>query len=461
MHTYHQNFLRDSEKKAFDLKHRKTIQFNMGRYDMAVAKGKNQYINLDLARRQAAMKKYKAIEHLEETLKDFEGNFTKKGGKVIWAQDAREACEAVLGILQKNQVRLVVKSKSMITEEIELNGFLEAQGIETVETDLGEYIVQISDDKPYHIVTPVMHKSAADIGQIFHEKFGLDPQSTPEAITAFVREKLRRKFEQAGAGISGANFLVANPGAVALTENEGNGVMSVSLPDIHIAIAGIEKVIANMDDLALFWPLLATHGTGQQLTVYNSLISGPRQKNEANGPSQMYVILVDNGRSKLLAQIPQRRALSCIRCGACLNACPIYRNVGGHTYGAVYSGPIGAVINPHLRSMAHFKHLSYASSLCGKCTEVCPVNIDLHEQLLQNRNAAVRQGLAASMETYGIRAWKIAMTHRWMLDVFPGRVKNFFLKKVFRKAWGPRRELPVMAPKSFGQLWKERQSGKA
>ncbi|MFN3554396.1 MAG: lactate utilization protein B [Bacteroidales bacterium] len=455
MSEIRQQFLKDSEQRSFDLAHRKIIAFNMGRYDAAVQRGKMQFKNLELARRQAGFKKYRALENLENMLRDFEQNFTSRGGKVIWARDTSEAREAIAEILLKRGVKLLVKSKSMVTEELQLDSFLHSKGIETVETDLGEYIVQITGDKPYHIVTPVMHKSAKDIAAVFHEKFGLDPDSSPAQIAGFVRTTLRGKFMKSGAGITGANFLVASSGSVALTENEGNGVLSATLPPLLISVAGIEKVIENMDDLHLFWPLLATFGTGQQITAYNSLISGPRQKDETDGPREMYVILLDNGRTRLLSRIPQRRALSCIRCGSCLNACPIYRNVGGHTYGSVYSGPIGAVITPHLQEFDTYKHLSFASSLCGKCTEVCPVNIDLHYQLLQNRNFTVTQKLSTRAENLGMRIWKMAMLKPSLLSLPKAGLKNYFVNKLFAGSWGKRRDLPRIQPKSFRQMWKE------
>ena len=453
----HTQFLADSEKKSFDLAHRATIAYNIGKYNQAVVQGKKQYSNLSLARRRAAMRRYRALENLEDMLKDFEHHFSRHGGKVLWAQDVDEARKAVLGVLEKNYVKLVVKSKSMVTEEIGLTEFLEKNGIETIETDLGEYIVQLSQDKPYHIVTPIMHRSAADVAKIFHEKFGLPENSTPAGITAFVRSTLRGKFQNAQAGITGANFLVAGSGAVALTENEGNGVLSMSMPPLHIVVTGIDKIIPSLDDLDLFWPLLATHGTGQQVTVYNSLVSGPRRKDEKDGPTQMFVILVDNGRSQLLSKIPQRRALSCIRCGACLNACPVYHNIGGHTYGNVYSGPIGAVIAPHMRGLAEYKHLSYASSLCGKCTEVCPVNIDLHQQLLNNRNLSVHEGLNTRLEKWSMKAFKKVMAKRKWLNMPGAGLKNLGMQIFFGKSWGKRRELPRVAPKSFHDLWKEQQ----
>jgi L-lactate dehydrogenase complex protein LldF len=459
MHDIYEKFISDSELKSFDIAHRKTIAFNISRYDISVKKGKLQYCNLDLAKKRAANIKHRVLENLENMLKEFELNISSRGVKVLWALNVDDARKAVVDILEKHHVKLVVKSKSMITEELGLVECLEKNGIDAIETDLGEYIVQISNDKPYHIVTPVMHKSAKDVAEIFNQKFGLPIDSTPTEITAFVRDTLRPKFLSAGAGISGANFIIAEPGAIGLTENEGNGVMSTSFPDVHIVIAGIEKMIPSMNDLDLFWPLLSTHGTGQKMTAYNSIFTGARQKGESNGPRFMYVVLLDNGRTNLLSQIPQRRALSCIRCGACLNGCPIYRNIGGHSYGSVYSGPIGSVITPHLSGMHDYKHLSYASSLCGKCSEVCPVAIDLHSQLLQNRNYAVRNNLVPNIEKRGMRVWKMAMKNRWMLDLPPAGVKNFFIKKLFGTSWGKRRNMPLVPQKTFGKLWKENFGG--
>ncbi len=453
-------FITDSEVKSFDLEHRSIIRYNMAKYDMAVKRGKQQYANLELAKRQASLKKYKPIENLENSLKEFDQNFSRRGGKVLWARDADEANNYIIDILKRVGAKLVVKSKSMVTEELQLESFLKPHGIETIETDLGEYIVQISDDKPYHIVTPVMHRSAKQIAAIFNEKFALDPESTPQQITKYVRKTLRQKFLTADVGITGANFLISSTGSVALTENEGNGVLSMSMPPVHIVVAGIERVIESIDDLHLYWPLLATFGTGQNITAYNSIVNGPAQKGEIDGPKEMYVILLDNGRSNLLAQTPQRKALSCIRCGACLNGCPVYHNIGGHSYGSVYSGPIGAVITPHLKSMQEYNHLSYATSLCGKCTEVCPVKIPLHHLLLENRNQAVKTNLPTRLEKWGMYAWKKVMMSRKLMDYTGFGVKNYMLGKLFAGTWGKRRELPKVANKSFAQLWHDRQGRK-
>jgi L-lactate dehydrogenase complex protein LldF len=448
-------FLAASASKAFDLEHRKKLNFNIGRYDHSVAIGKEQYSNLELAKDRAAHLKQKVVENLEKYLVEFEANFTKKGGKVIWAQDAQEAVEQVFKILEKYDTKTVVKSKSMITEEISLNEALKKKRIESVETDLGEYIQQLDDEPPYHIVTPAMHKSKEDISKLFNEKFGLPLNSSPAEITVFVREKLREKFVSAQAGITGANFLIADHGSIAITENEGNGLLSVAFPKVHIAIAGIEKVIPSLKDLSLYWPILATHGTGQVLTVYNTILNGPKQASEIDGPEEMFVILLDNGRTDLLSKPEQRDALGCIRCGACLNGCPVYKNIGGHAYGAVYSGPIGSVIMPQIAGMKEYKHLSFASSLCGKCTEVCPVKIDLHKLLLYNRRDSVKDELTTTAENWSMYFYKTAMLKRSKMEKGGASVKNFMLKRLFNKAWGEKRDLPKIAAKSFNQLWRE------
>ncbi len=449
-------FLKQSKLKAFDLEHRNKINFNIGKYNAAFKKGLLQYNNLDLAKSRAANIKNKVVNSLDTYLIDFEQNFTNNGGKVIWAVDAEEARNEILNIIKKHRAKKVVKMKSMTTEEIELNAFLEKQGIESVETDLGEYIVQLANEKPYHIVTPAMHKSKEDIALLFNEKMGWDEGLSPEEITAKVRLKLRDKFYNADIGITGANFLIADTGSIALTENEGNGVLTMAMPPVHIAIAGIEKIIPSITDLDLFWPLLSSHGTGQRMTVYNSIISGPRKGKEWDGPKENYVIILNNKRSDLLAQKEQRMALSCIRCGACLNACPVYKNIGGHTYETTYSGPIGSVISPWMLGMKDYKHLSFASTLCGACTEVCPVKIPLHDMLLLNRRDAVAQKHTTSMERLMVKgSSKFLMKRKWM-DFFSGKTKGFFISLIIKKLWGNNRKFPPLADQSFHEQWKEK-----
>jgi L-lactate dehydrogenase complex protein LldF len=456
MHEIYQKFLIDSEKKAFDLEHRNKVNYNISKYNSAVVKGKEQFSDLELARDRAFLIKHKVINNLEKYLIEFAANFEKRGGKIIWAVEKEDAVKEIISILKKHESKLVVKSKSMTTEEIELNEALEKAEIEVLETDLGEYIVQVAGEKPYHIVTPAMHKSKEDIAQLFNEKFNTPPESTPEYITSFVREKLRKKFINADVGITGGNFLIADIGAVCITENEGNGLMSMSMPKIHIAIVGIEKIIPTLTDLNLFWPLLASYGTGQKMTVYNSIITGPRQEGETDGPEKMFLVLLENNRSEILQHEKQRAALSCIRCGACLNACPIYRNIGGHAYNTTYSGPIGSVITPHLKGMDEYNHLSYACSLCGYCTQVCPVKVPLHDLLLHNRNDAVKSGFMKPGEKKAMGMMKNFLLKRKRMDMVGMSLKNIGMRMVFKKVWGPRRELPKFAKKSFRELWLEK-----
>ncbi|MBK8364380.1 MAG: iron-sulfur cluster-binding protein [Bacteroidetes bacterium] len=456
MSLHSEQFLIDAEDRVFNKEHRRKLAFNILQYDKKVVDGKLQYDDFETARQRAAMLKWKVMENLDKYLTEFESNFSKRGGKVIWAQDADEAISEMMRIMKHAKAKTVVKAKSMTTEEIHVNEALTAENIESLETDLGEFIVQLRNESPYHIVTPAMHLSKEDVAKTFNEKFKLPLTSTPKEITAFVREKLREKYQIADVGITGANFLIADSGSVCVTENEGNALMSIAFPKIQIAIVGIEKIIPTLTDLDLFWPLLATHGTGQNITVYNSISTGPRQDGELDGPDEMYVILLDNGRTQLLAQQEQRQALSCIRCGACLNGCPIYKGVGGHAYGSTYSGPIGSIITPHYKGMEEFKHLSYASSLCGKCTEVCPVKIDLHKLLLYNRRDSVEQKLNPFSEKFIFTIWKKAMLNRSLMNGGGSRIKNFFLRNFFRSKWGERRELPEVAPKSFNEMWRNK-----
>lgn len=454
--TKEATFLKDSAEKAFETKHRKVINYNIDRYNTAVAQGLSYFNNIENTKRKAHIVKWRVMENLDKLLPEFESNFLKNGGKVIWANDAEEARQEISKILERAGAKTVVKSKSMATEEIGLNEFLEHRGLETIESDLGEYIVQLLGQKPYHIVTPAMHLSLEDIAALFHERFGTPLDASPQELTLKARELLRHRYTTADVGITGANFLIADTGSIALTENEGNGRLTTTFPKVHIAVVGIEKLIPSLDDLDTFWPLLASHGTGQHLTVYNSIISGPRQQHETDGPEEMYVVLLDNGRTNLLAQKDQRQGLYCIRCGACLNACPVYKNVGGHTYETTYSGPIGSLITPHLRGMEDFKHLSYASSLCGKCSEVCPVKINIHNMLLLNRRDAVADNMVSKIEKIGWKGFAYAITKRKMLDLFGGKFKNFFIHSFFKKAWGKHRELPKLADKSFSRQWKDR-----
>lgn len=448
------SFIAKSTIKAADLEHRRKINFNIGKYNAVVPIGKQQFSNVLNAKEQAKNIKWDAIEHLDTYLEEFEKKITARGAKVIWAEDAQQALDAIGNICDEKNCKVLVKSKSMVTEEIHLNQYLEQKGIESVETDLGEYIQQLDGEPPYHIVTPAMHKSKEDVAKLFADKLGVPSGLTPEELTQVARQILREKYVQAEIGVTGGNFIVADVGGIAITENEGNARLSCSMPKTHIVVVGIEKVLPSINDLQLFWPLLSTFGTGQKITVYNTVVTGPKQANENDGPEEMYVILLDNGRTNLLENPTAREALYCIRCGACLNACPVYKNIGGHSYETTYSGPIGKVITPHLQGLDEYKHLSYASSLCGACTEVCPVKINLHELLLDNRHEAVLHGNSTMAERIAWKAWKKASLHRKTMNMGNGKLKNWVVNKVF-KGWTAHRGDLDFSEKTFNQMWQE------
>ncbi|WP_462317300.1 LutB/LldF family L-lactate oxidation iron-sulfur protein [Marinilabilia sp.] len=452
-------FLKEAERVSFDYKHRATIRFNISKYNGAVERGHARYQNLELAREKAALLKRKILKNLPEYLETFEKNATANGCEVEWALDGEEAIHIIGRIIKETGADMLVKSKSMTTEEVGINSYLENIGVQSIETDLGEFIVQEAGEKPYHIVTPAMHKSKKDIAALFNKKFGTPENASPEELTRYVREKLRESFKKAKVGLTGANFLLAKEGAIALTENEGNGMLSSSLPKVHIVLAGIEKILPTYHDLDLMWPLLAAHGTGQKVTVYNSVIFGPRKSNEEDGPERMVVILLDNGRSNLYNDADHSEALACIRCGACLNACPIYRNVGGYTYNSVYSGPIGSVITPHLKRLKEYQHLSFASSLCGKCAEVCPVKIPLPDLLLKNRKKAVDKGLRPVSEKLIMKGVERGLKSRHLMDAGGGKIKNIFSNLAgIETLVGKRRLFPEFTSTSFSKQWKNKRS---
>ncbi len=446
-----------------DIRHRGLIRKALDGYYLKRDKFKARYQSWQGARDLAAEIKYEAVNHLDACLVQFADTAAARGTTVHWCPDAASARATILAIAKENGVRSIIKSKSMTSEEIHLNEALEEAGFGVFESDLGEYIVQLRHEPPYHIVFPAMHLTRGEISDLFVRELGAEPSDNPQELTMTARRVMRKKFCEAEMGISGANFAVAETGMVSITENEGNARLTTALPRIHVAIMGIEKVVPALDDLALFLPMLATSGAGQALTCYNTLYGGPRQPGEVDGPEQFHVVLLDNRRTELLADPEQRDALHCIRCGACLNVCPIFKNIGGHTYGTTYQGPIGSVITPHLRGLQEWKHLSGASSLCGACTETCPVKIDLHHHLLQNRRNAARQK-PVWWERIAFTGFVTLMNHPWIYETALkfGRtgqrlhplVDGTFLDPL--RAWTKSRTFPKLAPKSFREQWRIR-----
>lgn len=449
-----QNFINMADENMKHFRHKRILAALENKAN-PLSGSLEQFRNLELAKKRASLLKWKTHAKLDDYLLEFEANFIKAGGKVIWALDANDAMSAIVSILKKADADMVVKSKSVASDEIKLKESLVTAKIECVETDLGDYIQQKSNEPPFHMVMPAVHKSFEDIKELFSNDFPQEKTESPESIVALVRNIMRTKFMSANAGITGANFLASDSGSVCITENEGNAILTASYPKIHIVVAGIEKVIPSLNDLHLFLPLLSSHGTDQKLTAINSILSGPGKTSELDGPEEMYVILLDNGRSAILESVEQRQALSCIRCGACLNVCPVYKFSGGHAYGTEAMGPIGSVLMPYKYSLNDYKHLSYASTLCGKCTEVCPVKIDLHKLLLYARKDVVSDNLLSRKEKLIFYVWKKTMLSRVKMNKSL-RTKNFILSKFFSKTWGPEREIPQIAKQSFNETWRKR-----
>ncbi len=458
-----QDFLVQARIVASDLRHRGLIQRALGKYEVARDRKQAAFGSWQSARQAAAETKWDAINHLDAYLDEFAQKLEARGTKVHWASNGAQAREIILGIIKSQGDKSIIKSKSMTAEEIHLNDAMEQAGYEVVESDLGEFIVQLRHEPPYHIVFPAMHLTRDEISDLFQRKLGSAPTNEPEELTMIARRALREKYLTADIGITGANFAIAETGMISITENEGNARLTAALPKTMITLLGIEKVLPELADLALFLPMLATAGAGQTMTGYNTMYGGPRQPGECDGPEEFHVVLLDNRRTELLADPEQRDALHCIRCGACLNVCPIFRNVGGHTYGTTYSGPVGSVITPHLRGLQDWKHLSASSSLCGACTEACPVKIDLHHHLLHNRrNAATAKPSVLERLAYHAFAFVANRPALWLFGKEAARlfqplhalVKGSYLDPA--RPWTATRDTPEMAPESFKEWWRNR-----
>ena len=465
MSTQSTLFKSDASRLTADLRHRKLIQTAMSKYEPKRDEQRARFQDWQGARQIAAETKWEAVNHLDKYLEQFATNLESRGAKVHWAGNAEEARQIIVEIARSKQARCVVKSKAMTGEEIHLNEALEKAGVKVVESDLGEFIVQLRNEAPYHIVFPAMHLTRGDIRQTFQDKLGDAPSDEPEALTMVARRVLRETYLKADIGITGANFAVADPGMVSVTENEGNARLTAALPKTMITLVGIEKVVPRFEDLALFLPMLSSMGAGQLISGYNTMYSGPRQPGESDGPEEFHVVLLDNQRTTILADPEQRDSLHCIRCGACLNVCPIYRNVGGHTYHTTYPGPIGSVITPSLRGTGDWGHLANASSLCGACTEVCPVKIDLHHHLLQTRrNIARKQPSFFQKIAFKILSKTINSRFYWKIVTKGGRIGQklhpLILGTRFDPAyvWTKTRNVPPIAPQSFKEYWRTRNS---
>ena len=466
-------FKKASSQAVSDPKLQNTLEHVMGHFIEARAGAIEEFgdESWDQMRERASSIKKHALENLDYYLDLIDRTIQKNGGHVHFAKDTQEANRIVLDIAKKAEAKRVIKSKSMVSEEMGLNKALEKAGIEPVETDLGEYIIQLADEPPFHIIAPAMHKTKQEVSELFQDLLRTAPTQDIKQLCIIARDALREKFSTADIGVSGANFVVAETGTVVLVTNEGNGRMTTSTPKIHIAVSGIEKVLPAIEDVGLFLRLLPRSATGQRITSYNTFVSGPKFSTDEDGPEEFHLIMVDNGRLNLMRDPEFREALKCIRCGACLNTCPIYRKVGGHSYGWVYPGPIGAVITPVLTNIKESKDLPYASTLCGACRDVCPVKIDIPKLLLKLRHMAVEgdssQRSVSWIERLMIGQWRKTVSTRSSIE----RATNLarFLQVVVAKkgiirklplpllsGWTKSRDFPALAPKSFAQLWQEK-----
>lgn len=406
------------------------------------------------------------IGQLDEYLEMLEANVIKAGGTVHWASDAKEACEIILDIAKKHNVKSVVKSKSMATEEIELNHSFEGAGIKVVETDLGEYIIQLANERPSHIIAPAIHKTREDISKLFVEKLNTPYYKEPEELTKIAREKLRSEFLNADMGVSGVNFAVAETGTIVVVENEGNARFTTTVPRIHVALMGIEKVIPRFEDLSIFLNVLIRSATGQKMSTYVSFITGPKRNSDLDGPDEFHLVIMDNGRSKILSHEETRESLYCIRCGACIYICPVYKKVGGHSYGWVYPGPIGAIITPQLLGIDKAHELPFASSLCGACKDVCPVKINIPRVLLELRSRVIsdRRVGAGFLLRIAVRLWRFTMENKRIYNL-ASQLSYFAQMPWIRHGrltslpfpfsrWTKKRDFPAVAKTSFRKQWK-------
>ena len=411
------------------------------------------------------------IDNLDYYLKQFADNVRDKGGKVHFADRADDVIKVVTQIIEQHQAKTVAKSKSMISEEVHLNKALHDRGVEAIETDLAEYIIQLAEEPPSHIIVPAIHKNRREIAELFTKEAGKEIKSDTPSLNAFARKTLREKFLTADIGLTGCNFGVAETGSIALVTNEGNGRMVTTLPKVHIVLMGMERIVPTFSDLEALLNLLPRSATGQKYTSYTSIISGPRQPGELDGPEEMHVIIVDNGRTNMLGEKDFQEALRCIRCGACFNVCPVYRQIGGHAYGSVYSGPIGAVITPLLNNnLNNWGELPYASSLCAACSEACPVMIPLHELLVKLRYRRFKAGYTPRIEHMAFKVWRhyFGNPRRYRFAFKSG----YYLQRPIMRGnhleggptplsgWTNSRYFPAVAQRPFRQRWDELEKGR-
>lgn len=446
---------------------RKAVRFTVDRLRNGKARGTDSFGPWEEYREQGRRVRTHVIANLDYYLAEFADNVVARGQHVHFAADAADAASIVLAIARAKQARLVAKSKSMVSEEVELNHYLAQHGVESVETDLGEWIVQLAHETPSHLILPAIHKNREQIQQLFEAEGGESLSRDTAALAGYARRRLRERFSQADIGITGCNFAIADSGSVVLFTNEGNGRMVTTLPRTHVVLMGMERIIPSLADLELMAELLPRSATGQKLTTYMNILSGARRAEELDGAEELHVVILDNGRSRQLADPEFRDVLNCIRCGACLNVCPVYRQIGGHAYASVYSGPIGAVLTPLLEPTdPRARELANASSLCGACFEACPVKIPLHDMLvrLRRKNAEAATALGSERFAHGAFGFVMRNPRLYRATTWVGRrVMGWLSRRYPRllqrlpvlKQWTRHRSLPVLQSTSFRDEWRK------
>jgi L-lactate dehydrogenase complex protein LldF len=438
---------------AFDEDHWQKINYSTGCFENNFAKGKENYRNLELEKQRAYTLRNKSLLSLEKLLVEFETNFHENGGKVLWARNADDALTMIYDLIRKEKANTIMRSNSTVLDEIELNGFLERKNIRVVETEVSRFILQKGKQKPYHPLAPSIHLSKEENNAILTSEFKLKADSTAKQMVNFARHEIGIETKDVSICLTGANFLLSDTGGVVLTENEGNILKSTSSARVHIVVAGIAKVIPSIDDLSVLLPLISLHSNGQSMAACNSITFGP--STTGNGPEQMYVILLDNNRTQLLAHETQRKVMSCIHCGACISVCPVYKNIGGYSYGTKHIGPVGTVMAPLMEGLSDYNYLNSACTLCGKCVEICPVKIPLDDLIIENRHLAINEKTNNAKYEALLKAMIWHCKSRKKMDS-PLFFKKLELKRILGPLWGDERPMPEFASKSFSQQWRER-----